>query len=439
VVRAILPEEKEEFDIALAIECTSAFADSSEIGCMLSDLNGITIFEKGYCCTKCKLCSFLEREPSNCTSAHNYGMEEAERFGGKYIYFCPMGLTCFTSPIIGEYKSCAKITVGPFLMVEHDDFITYDLSSKYYLSPIKLAQVSKIMTDIPFVTPERVNALSVLLFLSVSFINNTSIANNFLKTQHNDAIQGQVNEYLQYLKNVDIPRYSIETERKFLYNIAISNVDEAKRLLTELLGHILYVTGGNNAEIKNRMRELLVLISRAAISGGGDIDLILKITGDLTHQMDFLNDFNEYFALLDEAVEQLTDSSLSFVGIKHKDVIFKAVQYIRRNYAQKITLHDVSSHVALSANYFSKIFKKEIGCSFNNYLNALRVEVSKQMLLSKQYRLADIATMVGFEDQSYYTKVFKKIVGIPPNKYKNSLGNMQERKTLIHDNETVKT
>ena len=46
-------------------------------------------------------------------------MTEAERFGGKYIYFCPMGLTCFVSPILGEGGAEAKLTVGPFITVSY--------------------------------------------------------------------------------------------------------------------------------------------------------------------------------------------------------------------------------------------------------------------------------------------------------------------------------
>lgn len=58
----------------------------------------------------------------------------------------------------------------------------------------------------------------------------------------------------------------------------------------------------------------------------------------------------------------------------------------------------------------------ELGCGFRTYLNQLRVESSKTMLLSGPASIAEICDACGFEDQSYYCKVFKRIVGVTPDK-----------------------
>ena len=52
--------------------------------------------------------------------------------------------------------------------------------------------------------------------------------------------------------------------------------------------------------------------------------------------------------------------------------------------------------------------------SFRDYLCYVRVEESKRLLQSTNYCMAEIATAVGFPDQSYYCKAFKRLVGIPP-------------------------
>jgi len=111
-----------------------------------------------------------------------------------------------------------------------------------------------------------------------------------------------------------------------------------------------------------------------------------------------------------------------FNDVKHTDVIFKVINYIKQNYKEKLTLDDISSYVYLSKSYLSKIFKDEMKCTITNYINSVRVEKSKQLLADSSLSLADIAYFVGFEDQSYYTKVFKKITGVSPGKYKNIKG-----------------
>ena len=89
---------------------------------------------------------------------------------------------------------------------------------------------------------------------------------------------------------------------------------------------------------------------------------------------------------------------------------------------KKITLEEVASYVYLSPSYFSKVFKDEMHCNFNSYLNRLRIEKSKQLLLSENVRLVEVSGLVGFEDQSYFSKVFKKLTGVSPGKFRESRG-----------------
>ena len=93
---------QDTFDHKLAQECARAFSVSTGLGCTVSDTAGHIFYEHGKGCGSCTLCEAAGLPHENCIRAHNYGMTEAERFGGKYIYFCPLGLTCFVSPIIGE-------------------------------------------------------------------------------------------------------------------------------------------------------------------------------------------------------------------------------------------------------------------------------------------------------------------------------------------------
>jgi two-component system response regulator YesN len=64
-------------------------------------------------------------------------------------------------------------------------------------------------------------------------------------------------------------------------------------------------------------------------------------------------------------------------------------------------------------------------CNFNTYVNRIRIERSKQLLLQDTLNLADISNMVGYEDQSYFSKVFKRVVGITPGRYRLSRGNLK--------------
>jgi len=79
----------------------------------------------------------------------------------------------------------------------------------------------------------------------------------------------------------------------------------------------------------------------------------------------------------------------------------------------------VAEEAGLSASHFSTLFTKHVGKHFRDYLPYVRVEASKRLLQSTDFPLSQIATAVGFADQSSFCKVFKQEVGISPSKYRN--------------------
>lgn len=189
-----------------------------------------------------------------------------------------------------------------------------------------------------------------------------------------------------------------------------------------MLGHIYFNSGGQFSIIKARVNELLVLLSRASIDGGADIEQIFWTNNSLIDELQQFTDLNQLNRWLSAVMHRYISYVFDFTDIKHVDVIHKATEYIKQHYTSKLTLDEVANHVYLSKSYLSKIFKEELHCNFASYINNLRVERSKILLMDHAISLIDLASMVGFEDQSYFTKVFKKIVGVSPGKYRENRG-----------------
>ncbi len=410
------------FNLTLAQECAKAFSSVSGLGCTISDAGGTVLEEFGYGCQSCELCDALHSEKSHCVQSQNYGMVEAERFGGKYIYYCPKGLTCFVSPILGEIKSAAKITVGPFLMVEKQDYIDCDLTELFDVPSDQLQQAKKILEKIPYIPTEKVNHLSNLLFMAVGFMNNVSRENQLLSAQSSDLIQGQITTYLMQLKNEDTPpAYPLATEKEFLQSISKGDKGKAQKLLNELEGHILFSTGRNFKLVCAQIYELLVLMGRAAIDAGANAEQILQRSRGFGEKLSTFHNIEELCLWLSGITNELMDSIFKFTGARHANAMHLCTQYIDTHYAEKITLDDLARKVYLSPPYLSLIFKQEIGVTFNEYLNQVRVAKSKALLKCDGLRITDISIAVGFMDQSYFTKVFKRITGVTPNKYHDKL------------------
>ena len=424
-------KESNSFDVKLANECVDAFSASTGLSASIEGFSRECYGSYGIGCESCNLKNILQtatKKNIECEDTHLYGMLQAQRFGGKYIYFCPSGLNFIISPIMNSDGAVAYVKAGPFLMVDKEDFIKYDLQDLLKI-PVDTLDIYSHIENIPFVAPEKVTKLSTLLFMSVGFVNNVSIYNDLLKTKSSDDIQGHISEMLKSLKAENGSNeiaYPFQKENDLIASIIDGDKETANKLLNELLGYIFFYSSGKFDLIKARVFELLVLLSRAAVEGGAESEYIFTLNCRYFDEINHINGIDNLCLWLVEIMNAFTDYVFRYTDVKHVDIIRKAVDYIRRNYAKKLTLEEVSAHVYLSPSYFSKVFKDEMDCNFNAYLNKFRIEKSKQLLLNDTVRLVDISGLVGFEDQSYFSKVFKKLTDMTPGKFRESRGKLKK-------------
>lgn len=419
-----MKQEQVNLDLQQAAAGLEAFCAVTDLPATVEDFSGQTLVSCGAGCADCQIKPLYEsmKEKSFvCRDTHLYGMLQAQRFGGKYIYFCPAGFNFIITPLLDASGPVAYAKVGPFLMVEKDDYIRYDLTDLLKLPADVLSDVEQKLSRIRVVLPEQVTKLSTLLYMTMGYVSNAQQNQAMRKTQSSEDIQGHIGELLQSLKAQNqIPSYPFKKENELMDAMIDGDKENANRLLNDLLGHIFFFSGGDFAVIRARVFELLVLLSRAAVEGGADATDIFSKNVAYFDEINHIKTLDDLCLWLVEIMNQLTDYVFRFTDVKHVDIIRKSVDYIRRNYASKLTLEEVASYVYLSPSYFSKVFKDEMELNFNAYLNKIRIEKAKQLLTDKRIKLIDVAGLVGFEDQSYFSKVFKKITGQTPGKFRET-------------------
>ena len=95
------------------------------------------------------------------------------------------------------------------------------------------------------------------------------------------------------------------------------------------------------------------------------------------------------------------------------------LDYIRKNYANPLSLQEVADYMGVNHTYLSKLFKEDTGENFVGYLTDYRVGKAKELIERRQYKIKDIYALVGFSSYNYFFKVFKKAVGCSPLEYEN--------------------
>ena len=90
----------------------------------------------------------------------------------------------------------------------------------------------------------------------------------------------------------------------------------------------------------------------------------------------------------------------------------------------KISLEEIAESVQFSVSYISRIFKNEMGCSITTFINKVRVDNAKLLLLNQNIPLVEVAYLCGFEDQTYFSKVFKKVTDVSPGRFRDKRGKL---------------
>jgi len=118
-------------------------------------------------------------------------------------------------------------------------------------------------------------------------------------------------------------------------------------------------------------------------------------------------------------------NSLSKDLIKHTErestsIIFSILQYINTHYSEKMALEDLSYRANLSPIYFHRLFVKVTQNTPAMYIQQVRLDRAKYMLLRTNMTCGEIANACGFNSPSYFNYVFRKQFKITPNEYRLS-------------------
>lgn len=102
-------------------------------------------------------------------------------------------------------------------------------------------------------------------------------------------------------------------------------------------------------------------------------------------------------------------------------IVNQALDYMEKNYQQKLGLQTVADCCYVSQWHLSKLLNRYQGKSFYDILNAIRINKAKIMLADPSLKIWEISEAVGYTDTAHFARTFKKLVGMSANEYRNSL------------------
>lgn len=111
---------------------------------------------------------------------------------------------------------------------------------------------------------------------------------------------------------------------------------------------------------------------------------------------------------------------LKAAAVEVRPEIAACLKFIREHLHEELTVEAIARQAQLSPSYVSHLFKKEVGCTVNDYVLDKRIELAKTCLVSGKYLNYELIEKIGFRSYSYFCNVFKKSTGMTPNEYKRA-------------------
>lgn len=152
------------------------------------------------------------------------------------------------------------------------------------------------------------------------------------------------------------------------------------------------------------------------------IKKVSKLTG-----MDYFLELQSIFYDLAISRNQrlLSTTTVRLEDFENSDRLKLLYNFIQDNYANKVSLTQVSALLNMSSVSFNRFIKERMGKTFVDYLNAVRIGYASQMLIEKDLGISEIAHRCGFNNIAHFNRIFKKNKGATPSKFRKDFSGIK--------------
>lgn len=313
------------------------------------------------------------------------------------------------------------VVIGPYFNNAINDEYWNRITENNHMTLIDIQNIKGFLYGIPHIN-NNLHLISIVTNI-VSYINKEDASpfsikyHDFSLSEENYTYTPKDNFAAYY--NEVFNRYKIEKE---LFNyIRAGNWEEA------LVAAEKFISSPMEPRLKNTLRDQKSHLTsantlfRKAVEGNEIHPVYLhEISSKFVNKIEHISSVNA----LNTLYEQMIREYCLLVQNKSRNIyslsVRKILDYIELNLNLPLTLKSISEKLNLSAPYISSQFKKEVGTTVIRYINQLRINDAIKLLDSSSMSIQDIAACIGITDYNYFTKVFKKEVGMTPSEYRKN-------------------
>ncbi|NMF06241.1 response regulator transcription factor [Clostridium beijerinckii] len=225
-----------------------------------------------------------------------------------------------------------------------------------------------------------------------------------------------------FVKNLDLDTDTL-AKRINAINIAIeqNNIENLKSELTHLYDKDIrgFMQFNYLNYINSSLLDLVVKTCNRYSIAYEDIFSTSYIPIEILSTKETVEEMSEWFLEIFTKIININFNN-SFTN-KYSKKVADSIDYINKNlFNQSLSLTDIAENINVHKVYLCRIFKEETGENVTQYILKARIEKSKEIILSTNYKLYEISDKLGFNSPQQFSILFKKVTGITPNQFRDS-------------------
>lgn len=236
-------------------------------------------------------------------------------------------------------------------------------------------------------------------------------------------------KYGQFLKRTDVLALGLHLSEDEVEQLSFAehvkdldlslsqrNAGEASRILREVLDEAVRLGPKELGRVYDFCFEAVLKAKSLVASGESASDYApLK---DITYQQVAANEsMDALLAFMTGLFSAVCKVEKGEKG-RYSRLVESSIAFLNKHYARNISLEEICTHLSVSRNYFSSLFKRDTGISLWAYLTTIRMGKARELLRDTDLRSHEIAYSVGYDNPSYFSKLFKKLHNQTPNEYR---------------------
>ena len=313
-------------------------------------------------------------------------------------------------------KEKLKLIIGPVVKrnLTIDDALDI---CKYLKMPKKIIlKVSDELTSL--IKMDFDDFIKLIIFLNHSI--------NFTNITYNDILKNTDLNTIRKYKTIHYPKKIID------------NFDNNLKEVISQFDHIKFMSFLNNVEVDINEKQLennitnyksgiifhLSRISKHIIDLGIDYKTIDNLIFKYIIEINKLDDYLKIEEKFKEAIKKMFDLSNKLKPqTKYRQIVKNLIEYIDNNIDTNLQVNNLAIAFGMNRSYISKAFIDDTGVNIQSYIQNLRLEKAKDLLLNTEYTIKEISDKLNFSSQSHFQSLFKKQYNLTPTQFRNNIKN----------------